>query len=198
MKHLNITLIIILLLTLSCKQHHTPLPRGYMKVDFPVKTYQQSETSAPFSFEYPGYAKLIPDTSENAEKFWYNLHFPVFDGTIYISYKEVQNNLESFVADSRKLAYKHSIKAETIEESIINRKEAGVYGILYDLSGNTASSIQFFLTDSSRHFLRGSLYFNATPEKDSLAPVIEFVREDVLHLIETFNWNQKNNFKTIR
>ncbi len=190
MKNKLISAVFILIITasFSCNQEYTPKPRGFMKVEYPSKIYSRFENDAPFAFDYPDYAKVLPDTSLNAEKYWYNIKFPVFDATIYLSYKEVNGNLPGFIEDSRTLAYKHSIKAESIEESIIRRNEADVYGLLYDLSGNTASSLQFFLTDSSQHFLRGSLYFNTTPKKDSLSPVINFIREDILQMIESFEW----------
>jgi gliding motility-associated lipoprotein GldD len=175
----------------SCRQDYVPKPRGYMKVEYPEKEYTEFDTTAPFSFEYPVYAEIVPDTSPNAEKYWYNIKFPPFDATIYLSYKDVNNNLNEFVEDSRTLAYKHTIKAEAIDESLIHQPEKDVYGILYDFSGNTATSLQFFVSDSSRHFLRGSLYFNTTPEKDSLAPVVSFLREDILHLLDSFEWEKE-------
>jgi gliding motility-associated lipoprotein GldD len=182
----------------ACKEDYTPKPRGFMKVEYPPKIYTRFETDAPFSFDYPEYARVVSDTSLNTEKYWYNIEFPVFDGTIYLSYKSVNDNISAFIEDSRTLAYKHTIKAEAIEESIISKPTERVYGLLYDFSGNTATSLQFFLTDSSRHFLRGSLYFNTTPRKDSLAPIIGFIREDVLQMIESFEWkdSQERNFES--
>lgn len=182
---------IILAAFTACREDYTPKPRGFMRVEYPPKIYTRFESKAPFSFDYPEYAKVVPDSSPNAEKFWYNIEFPVFDGTIYLSYKKVNDNLTAFIEDSRSLAYKHTIKADAIEESIINKPKENVYGILYDFSGNTATSLQFFLTDSSRHFLRGSLYFNTAPRQDSLAPVIDFIREDVLQMIESYRWNNE-------
>ncbi|MFW5644981.1 MAG: gliding motility lipoprotein GldD [Bacteroidota bacterium] len=189
----NITWSIIFVLSISffsCREDYIPKPRGYMKVEYPEKSYTFFDTNAPFRFAYPEYAQVLPDTSPNAEKYWYNIVFQSFDATIYLSYKNVQNNLEEYIEDTRTLAYKHTIKAEAIEESIIRQPDDQVYGLLYDLSGNTASSLQFFVTDSSDHFLRGSLYFNTTPEKDSLAPVVKFIRKDVIHMLETFEWEK--------
>lgn len=189
-KFINIVLLLIMILT-ACKQDYTPKPRGFMKLEYPAKIYRSFDTTAPFTFDYPEYAEVIPDTSPNAEKFWYNIEFPSFSGTIYLSYKNLNNNLGQYTEDSRVLAYKHSIKAEAIEERLISRPGNSVYGLLYDLTGNTASSLQFYVTDSVTHFLRGSLYFNTTPQKDSLAPVVRFIREDVLHMIETLQWNDE-------
>ncbi len=174
----------------SCHEAYTPKPRGYVKVNYPEKSYQEFDTNAPFTFEYPSYAKIVPDTASGAEPYWYNILFPSLNATIYLSYKKVHNNLQDFIQDSRTLVYKHTIKAEAIDESLIRDDKRHVFGILYDLKGNTASSLQFFVTDSTRHFLRGSLYFNSEPNKDSLAPVIQFIRKDVTHLINTLHWKQ--------
>ena len=172
----------------SCKEDYTPKSKGYVKVQYPEKQYTVFDTNAPFTFQYPVYANVVPDQSPNAEPHWYNIKYPDFDATIYLSYKEVQSNLQAYIEDSRELAYKHTIKAEAIDESIIRDTSRNVYGIIYDLRGNTASSVQFFTTDSSEHFLRGSLYFNTQPNRDSLRPVIRFIRKDITYLIETLKW----------
>jgi gliding motility-associated lipoprotein GldD len=117
-----------------------------------------------------------------------NIDFPRFDGKIHISYKQVRNNLDRYTEDSRTLAYKHSIKADAIKETLYGNDSSHVYGILYEIKGNAASSLQFFVTDSTRNFLRGSLYFNVQPNKDSLAPVISFFRDDIIRLMETVTW----------
>lgn len=188
MKNIIYIFLIITFAHVSCKENYVPKPRGFMKVEYPERAYTLFDTNAPFSYEYPVYAKVLPDTSPNAEKYWYNIYFSPFDATIYLSYKDINDNLENFIEDTRTLAYKHTIKAEAIEENLIYQPEKNVYGILYDLSGNTASSLQFFITDSTDHFLRGSLYFNTTPKKDSLAPVVQFIRKDVLHMLKSFEW----------
>lgn len=190
MKNILIIITFISFLALvSCNHDYTPKPRGYMKIEFPVKEYQEFDVGAPFSFYYPVYAKVLKDSSKNAEPWWFNIVFPSFDATIYLSYKKVKNNVNVYIEDSRTLVYKHSIKAESIDESLIYDTETHNFGIIYDLKGNTASSLQFFVTDSINHFLRGSLYFNTVPEKDSLAPMVSFIREDLEMMINTFRWN---------
>jgi gliding motility-associated lipoprotein GldD len=130
----------------------------------------------------------VPDTDYIAEPCWINIEFPEFDGKIHISYKAVDQNLNDFTEDSRTLTYKHTIKADAIKETVYTNPDLEVHGILYDIKGNAASSVQFYLTDSNNHFLRGSLYFNVQPDKDSLAPVVAFFRQDIIHLIESFKW----------
>jgi gliding motility-associated lipoprotein GldD len=143
----------------------------------------------------PTYTQVKRNVSPNTEPYWINLIYPNYNGIIHFSYKEVKDNLAEVLEDSRKLAYKHSIKADAIGEKLFISPEKKVYGILYDIKGDAASSIQFFLTDSARHFIRGSLYFNNIPNKDSLAPVVNFVKEDIIHLMETFKWKSPPNTK---
>jgi len=177
------------LLLSSCEQTYTPRPRGYFRIELPAKKYEVYDAAGcPFTFEIPAYAKMIPDTSPGAEPCWMNLEFPDFKGTVYLSYKGVNNNLGKFMEDSRTLAMKHIPRASGIEEIPVNFPDRQVYGTYYSVKGGAASPVQFFLTDSVRHFLRGSLYFYATPQPDSIAPVLDFVTKDLDHLVETIRW----------
>lgn len=186
---LAVSLFLILLLSASCSGDYTPKPRGYFRIDFPERNYTlYNNDDCPYSFMYPEYATINEDESRLAEPCWINIDFPRFRGTLHISYKSVNNDLVELMEDSRKLAFRHTIKADAIDESMFVNEEDDVYGVLYDISGNSASAIQFYLTDSSRHFFRGALYFNVHPNKDSLAPVVDYFREDIFHLIETFDW----------
>lgn len=145
-------------------------------------------STCPYSFEYPDYASITPDSSPRSEACFLNVTFKNFNGRLHLSYKEVNNNLAQFTEDAHMFVYKHTIKADAIDETIIHNDSTHVYGIIYDLKGNVASNIQFFLTDSNRHFLRGALYFGTTPNKDSLAPVIEFIRKDIVRIGESLRW----------
>ncbi len=159
-----------------------------MRIDFPGKVYTLFDSTCPYIFEYPVYGRVVPDSSRYSEFCWINIRFPVFDGTIHVSYKDVMGNLDQYVEDSRNLAYKHTVKADAIRETLYTDPGRKVHGILYDIEGDAASSVQFFLTDSHAHFLRGALYFNTVPDKDSLSPVVDFFREDIVHLIESLEW----------
>jgi len=184
----HIIFILLLLLVFACQPSYTPKPRGFLRIDFPEREYVLFDSVCPYTFEYPSYGKIVPDTDYLTEPCWINIDFPDFNGTIHISYKEVSQNLNDFIEDSRELTYKHTIKADAIQETVYTNPALDVHGILFDIKGNAASSIQFYLTDSNVHFLRGSLYFNVEPDKDSLAPVISFFREDIIHLVESFAW----------
>jgi len=180
-----------ILFMLSCKHHGTPKPRAYYRISFPNHEYKALEKECPYSFEMPVYTSILDDNrSANIEKYWYNIYYPTLKGTVHISYKTIENNLQEMLEDSRKLAYKHSIKADAIGEQIFVSPEKKVFGTLFDIKGDAASSVQFYLTDSIEHFVRGSLYFNAIPNKDSLAPVVDFVKADIIHLMESFEWKK--------
>lgn len=180
--------VVLLLAAMACQHSYTPKPRGYLRVEFPEKAYIRWDSACPFEFDIPVYGRVVPDTDASSEPCWLNIEFPDFDGTIHLSYKKVSDNLNEYIEDSRTLAYKHTIRADAIHETVYTDPAQKVYGILYDIKGNAASSIQFYLTDSSRHFLRGALYFNVTPDKDSLAPVITYFKEDIIRMIESFKW----------
>ncbi|TAJ13447.1 gliding motility lipoprotein GldD [Marinilabiliaceae bacterium JC017] len=181
-------ILVFVIVLLGCQRNYTPKSRGYFRIEFPEKTYQRLDSIYPYSFDYPAYAKIEPAINKHSEAYWANVVFPTLNGTIYLSYKPLHNNLAEIIEDSRKMAYKHTIKADAINEQYFANEKDQVYGTLYEIKGDAASSIQFTLTDSSSHFLRGSLYFNAVPNKDSLAPVINFVKKDVIHLMESLKW----------
>lgn len=167
-----------------------PKPRGYFRIDLPEKKYQSYNSDCPFAFEAPAYAFIHPDDAKNAEPCWLNIDFPRFKGRIHISYKQIENNLSTYLEDAHSLAAKHQLKASAISEMVVKHDSIKVYGLIYDIEGNAASSLQFYLTDSTRNFLRGALYFIAPPNSDSLAPVVEFIRKDVFRLIDTFHWKK--------
>lgn len=134
---------------------------------------------------------MSQDKHMGAEPCWLNLEFPQFKATVHLSYKDVSGpgmNLNRFLEDSRDFAIRHQIKATGLDETVVIRDSAKVYGLVYDIAGNTASSIQFYLTDSTKHCLRGALYFNTVPNIDSLKIVIDFIRKDILHLVQTTKW----------
>lgn len=188
---LCIALCSFVFLATGCRRHQSPKPKGYFRIEFPEKEYQSFQSAFPYTFSYPKYAEIVIDSSKNAEDYWLNVTFPQFNSQIHMSYKRIDNNFFELLEDSRKLAYKHTIKADAINERLFENKKNKVLSILYDIQGDAASPVQFLATDSVHHFLRGSLYFNSIPNKDSLAPVIDFIKEDMAHLIETIKWKNK-------
>ena len=186
----NFLLIIIVpvIFLFSCKENYYPKPHGYLRADFPKKEYRLFDSDYPYTFEIPSYSEVVKDSSKDAQKYWADWIFPKFNATVFLSYKSIRNNLDSYEEDTRELAYKHSIKADAIESKIWENKKTKVYGILYDIKGDVASQIQFYLTDSTQHFIRGAFYFNNVPNKDSLAPALKFLRKDIDRMIQTFKW----------
>lgn len=183
----------ILIWFASCNSDYTPRPRGYFKIDFPDKQYQVFDKPGyPYAFEYPTYANVVKDSSFFGEAtenpWWINIDFPQFGGKMHISYKEIgKNKFDKLINDAFTMTNKHTVKANSIEDSLIDNPN-NVHGIYFRVGGNVATANQFFLTDTTRHFLRGALYFDATPNEDSLAVVNDFLLQDMRHLIQTFRW----------
>ena len=187
---IKISFALALFLLVGCDQSYSPKPRGYFRIDLPEKSYIRLAENLPYSFEYPSYATITPDYNSPGETNWINVEFPAFSGSLYISYKTVNNDLNNFIEDSRALVQKHIPKANAIHESLIINDSKRVYGLIYEIEGKGAASpMQFYVTDSTSHFLRGALYFNVRPNNDSLAPVIDFLKADIQHLINTLEWN---------
>jgi len=176
----------------SCSNNnYTPKPRGYFRIALPEKKFILLDSIYPYRFEYPAYAVITNDPLSPQEKNWINLELPVFHGRIHISYKPLtdKSSLPTFAEDSRTLALKHMTKASGIRQIAIADPARKMFGLVYEINGmGAASPYQFYLTDSIHHFIRGSLYFDAIPNNDSLAPVIDFVKSDIQHLFETINW----------
>jgi len=177
----------------ACNSDYTIRQKGYFRIELPEHEYRVfNEDGFPYTFEYPVYGNVIRDTSffEEAPEnpYWVNIDFPSLNGKIYISYKDVsKSSFDRLVDDAFKLTYKHSSKATAIRDSLM-QTPAGLTGIFFRVGGNAATAKQFFVTDSTKHFLRGALYFDATPNADSLSVVNDFLEQDMKHLINTLRW----------
>lgn len=174
---------------------YSPKPRGYFRVELPKKEYRPYRSVYPFTFEYPVYAQIEQDSTPartTLQKMQYklNMQFKQFNGTLHLSYQPITSKkiFNELIEDAHKLAFKHTVKATGIDEGRINFPERKVYGLYYTIDGNAASAVQFFVTDSVRHYLRGALYFNESPQFDSIQPVLNFVKKDVDVMIKTLRW----------
>lgn len=177
------------LLLTSCDQDYSPKPKGFFRIALPQKEYKQcSPEGCPFRFEIPVYAVEARDSSRFAEPCFMDVQFPAFNATIYLTYKPVKNDLQKLYEEHRSMTMKHIPKANAIDEEAFADANNHVYGSRYNIKGNAASNTQFYLTDSTSNFIRGSLYFYSLPQPDSIAPVLAFINEDIRHLIETFRW----------
>ncbi len=179
-----------ILILLSCGGNdYYPKPRAYFRIQLPEKEYRKFDSVYPFRFEYPKYGEIVFDTNHPGEKYWMNLLFPHFNAAIYFSYKKIDHNLDKYINDAHTMVSKLIPKADAIHQKIYSDYHRKVFGNEYNIEGSKAASVlQFYLTDSSRHFVRGALYFNNPPNNDSLQPVIDFLKKDIRHIIETFEW----------
>lgn len=204
--------IVCIVFLAACNSVFSPKPKGYFKIDLPKHEYVQfSQPGFPYTFEYPVYANIVQDSTyfdyvpENP--YWRNIDFPQFDCKIFLSYKTVGgkavfrkpmpdgsfkdsagiNEFDKMVGDAFTLTYKNDVAATKIDDSLM-RTPNGVSGVFFKVKGNAATARQFFLSDTTHHFLRGALYFYATPNADSIAPVQAFLQKDIEHLINTFKW----------
>lgn len=165
-----------------------PKPKGYPRIYFQEKTYKLYDSICPYTFEIPSYSFIDNDKHLGADPCWININIPKYNAKVHLSYKVISNNLDTVLEQSRDFAVKHQVKSTGIDETVIIRDSAKVYGLVYDISGNTASNLQFYLTDSTHHFMRGALYFDAVPNIDSLKIVVDYLRKDIVHMIQTFQW----------
>ena len=197
---LRISLIILVTMTgfaIGCKEVTVPKPRGHFRIDMPQHKYvtlnglSGKSEETPFSFEYPAYGNVSFNEKYENERGWFNIEFPAYKAKLYMTYKRINHDFDELMEQTYMMNVKNHIsKADAISEKYFNDEENKVYGVLYDLKGNTATAVQFYMTDSTNHFLRGSLYFASEPDADSLEPVIGYFREDIIHLIETLRWKQ--------
>lgn len=194
----NISLVLILFFS-SCIEDvpiPTPKPKGYYRINFPEKKYQIFENGdCPCKFEYPKYATIEKQNlffdKKITDPCWFNINMEQLNAKIHFTFKKINDKkaLHQLLEDNHKLTYEHVKKADFINEDEFHTSN-NVHGMLFDIGGDAASNYQFFLTDSTKHYLRGSLYFAAKPNRDSLAPVIQFVYKDLVHFINTFHWEK--------
>ena len=182
---------LLLVCVQGCGRHSVPKPYGYFRIAIPDTAYvQYAPESYPYAFALSANAVVRPHVHEG-EHYWIDVVYPELNATIHCSYKPVHGNLRTLSRDAQEFLYKHATVASAIPEQGFDNPDAQVWGVYYELLGNTASPIQFYVTDSTHHFFRGSVYCNAVPNQDSLAPVYDYVREDVRRMMETFHWQDK-------
>lgn len=193
MKHKIIITLVGIVMFVSCNSDYTIKRKGYFRIDLPQHSYQVFDNPGyPYTFEYPVYSRVVQDSTFFEDKpenpYWINIEFPSLAGKIYMSYKDVKKNqFDKLVDDAFNLTYKHSTKATAIRDSLMHTAN-GITGIFFRVGGEAATAKQFFVTDSTNHFLRGALYFDATPNADSLSVVNDFLEVDMRHLINTLKW----------
>jgi gliding motility-associated lipoprotein GldD len=189
--------LVLCLLAVACRQNKTdddfmPKPKGYNRIDLPVATYQALKETHPYTFEYSKYAVIKPDTVPWAEPHWIYVYYPDFKAVVQLTYKSLggdKQKLARLIDDAHRLAAKHNIKAYSIQEMVMKTK-TGKTASLIELQGEVPTYLQFYVTDSTQHYLRGALYFNSSTQSDSLSPVIDYLKKDVVKMLNTLKWQR--------
>lgn len=176
-------LLIVLLSVFSCKNEVLPKPASYLRLDYPEAKYVNFENQCPFAFEMNSEAII-----KGEKDCGFTISYPKMKATIYLTYKPVNNNIDKLLRDAQKLTYEHVIKADNILEQPYLNPEKKVYGMFYQVDGNAATNSQFYATDSTKHFVTGSVYFYVKPNFDSIMPAASYVRNDMQRLLETLKW----------
>jgi gliding motility-associated lipoprotein GldD len=174
----------------SSIQEYSPKPRGFNRIDLPQHTYQTLPNEYPYSFEYSKESIIQIDTFKNAEPHWIIVYYPKFDTRIQFTYKKVNHDLsrlQNMMGDAAKLAFNHDKKAYSITDKILLTK-SGKKAVIFELEGEVPSPYQFFVTDSTKHYLRGAVYLMTATENDSLKPIIDYMKVDSKHILETLKW----------
>jgi gliding motility-associated lipoprotein GldD len=196
MKFLAPLVVLIAFVFSSCEPDvvYTPRPRGYFRIELPPKNYVQYDSAdVPYTMEIPDYSRMFRSSAPDAPATWKDLYFGEFKATLYLSYHEITSDslFAQLINQSWELTEAHHEMSQAMKDSMILRPEDKVYGTVIELGGNAASLLQFYLTDSTHHFIRGSLYFYAAPNKDSLQPVLKYIKDDVMHIVQTLKWKEQ-------
>lgn len=172
---------------ISCDEEYQPLPVGQLRIALPDHEYVAINGGCPYSMEIPIYSRILPKSAPDGNC-WSNLNMPALRAIIHLTYRRLDGDLARTLDETYDLTYSHVSMADNIEDEQVLYPDQDVYGTVYTISGNVASNIQFYVTDSTKHFLRGALYFNTAPNKDSLAPVVDHIRQDIDHMLESLKW----------
>ena len=168
----------------GCKDVILPKPKAYLSLTYPEKTYENLKLNRPYTFKVSKNTTVV-----NEKNNWLTIKYPKLKASVDITYRPVKNNLKELLTEAEKLVFKHTAKAEQIIPQDFVNTEKRVFGSIYEITGNAASHLQFHVTDSTKNFIKGSLYFYAKPNYDSILPAVNYIKEDILHLVETLEWN---------
>lgn len=182
----KILFLVLTFLIISCNEKTLPKPKGYLQLNYPPKKYEELKVTRPYSFEISKNS-VINDLPKN----WLKIRYPKLKASIDITYRPINGNLKELLMEAEKLVFEHSIKADQISSNSYENLKNSVYGKLFQISGNAASQVQFHVTDSTKHFLKGSLFFYSKPNYDSILPAVDYLKKDMVRIMETLKW--KNN-----
>ena len=188
--------LLLFLLVLSCTKDeaaYLPKPKGFHRLELPTQQYKPLADSLPYFFEQSVHAEVRPDRKADIHPDWVELYYPKLDAQVSISYHRIKNNFDSLIElsnDSHRLTFKHQVKATAIEEAVL-KTDQGYQAFLFALEGDVPSQFQWFITDSTDHFLRAALYFPTSTQNDSLMPVINYMKDDMMHMLQTAHFKEK-------
>lgn len=182
-KIIGFLMIAALLSFTSCKQDTLPKPASQLRLDYPLAKYAAFSNHCPFTFDMNEDAIIKEDKNCG-----FSIHYPKMKATLYLTYKSVNGDIDKLLRDAQKLTYEHVIKADDILEQPYINPQKKVYGMFYKVSGNAATNAQFYATDSTKHFVTGSVYFYAKPNFDSIMPAADYIKNDMEQLLETIQW----------
>jgi len=174
---------VFILVLVSCKENVLPKPKAYLSLSYPKKNYLELPLNRPYTFQIASNAYAVKQPNN-----WIKIKYPALKASLDITYRPVQNNLNELLLEAEKLVFKHTLKAAQIISKDFGNPKDKVFGTIYEITGNAASQVQFHATDSVHNFLKGSLYFYAKPNYDSILPAVEYIKEDVFHLMESLAW----------
>ena len=186
-------MLVIVTASMGCSDEENviPKPKSYFRIDFPAKSYQENQEKCNSSFEIPTYAYVQNKKGPREGVCFQNVVFPYYKASMYCTYLKLDSNLFEHTEEYRNKAFEHQSRAQAIDEKLYINEEKSVFGTTFDIKGDVACNYIFYLTDSTDNFFAGSVFFEVIPNYDSLQPVLEFVKEDIQHLIETFEWENK-------
>lgn len=177
---------------MGCRENYTPKPHGYLRISLPENhSYTPSPEGLPFTLDYSLYANwddLKVSEKSRKQSQWFNISYPKYKAKVHLSYIPIANNLDSLLEESHKFVFEHTVRANAINESTFIKEDQKLYCTLFNLEGNSASNMEFWATDSTHHFLRGALYFEITPNVDSLSPIIDYIKTDIIYMINSLEW----------
>lgn len=177
-------LFLLLIMMVSCGEETLPKPKGYLSLNYPKKSYEKLSLKRPYVFDIANNTKVL-----NQPKQWLKIQYPQLKASVDITYRPVHNNLRELLTEAEKLVFEHTIKAENISSKNFENSEKKVFGSMYDITGNSASQVQFHATDSAKHFLKGSLFFYTKPNYDSVLPAVDYIKKDMIRIMESLEWN---------
>lgn len=169
----------------SCTENTIPKPYGELRLEYPTAHYKKFNSPCGYSFEYSDFAKVQASTKGDC---WYYITYPQMKAKVFITYFPIKNDLDLHIKEAEKMVYEHTIKASAIDTKSFEYPEKRVFGNFYELKGHSASNIQFYATDSTKHFVTANLYFNSRPKPDSLSPAVDYIKKDLLQMLDTFEW----------